>query len=240
MREPPGSTLSDHGVEDGEQLPHARHQSDLLGLARGYEPSVELLYGGGVSGGNQSRHVECLPDPRSSAPHAAASPQSAGVAVDGSHSDEGGEFPGRKGAKFGQLRQERTAEYRTDSRHATKQRLALFEGGAIGDGFVEVLIYPGKFFFEPPYVSFKAGANLPGGSGAEAVFLGRHHLDELPPTSHDRLKFEGFGFRRSLRLWPDGLGETGEDRPPPRRSWKRKALPPVDVGGRRWPQGPPG
>src|SRR5215210_9069401 len=91
MREPTGSTLSDHGVEDGEQLPHARHQSDLLGLARCYEPSVELLYGGVVSGGNQSRHVECLPDPRSSAPHAAAPPQSAGVAVDGSHSDEGGE-----------------------------------------------------------------------------------------------------------------------------------------------------
>lgn len=154
MREPPGSTLSDHGIEDGEQLPHARHQSDLLGFAQGHEPLVELLYGGVVSGGNQSRHVERLPDPRSSAPHAAASPEDPGVAVDGSHSDEGGEFPGRKGAQFGQLRQERTAEYRTDSRHTAEQSLILIEGGAMGDGFVEIPIYPGEFFFEPPYVSF--------------------------------------------------------------------------------------
>ena len=43
MRIPPISTIPHQSVEDRKQLPHARHQGNLLRLARAQEPLVELL-----------------------------------------------------------------------------------------------------------------------------------------------------------------------------------------------------
>lgn len=40
MRTPPGSALSHHGVEDHQELPHARHQRNLLGLAGPNKPAT--------------------------------------------------------------------------------------------------------------------------------------------------------------------------------------------------------
>jgi hypothetical protein len=216
---PPGSTVPRHRVEDHQELPHAGgYQSNLLGLAGGHQSLVELLYGGVVAGGDQGSHVERFPHPRSAAPDTtAAAPEGARrVSIDRSNAYQSREFPRRKRAEFGQLRQERSTaeyrtEYRTEYRHATKQRLVLFEGGALFDGLPEVPICPGEFFFQPPYVGFETRANLPRGASAEAVFLGAHHLDELPSSGQDRLKLHRFGLGRSLRLWPEGLGETGED-----------------------------
>src|SRR5947209_19700663 len=85
MRTPPGSALSHHRVEDREQLPHACHQSHLLGLVGLNEPFVELLDGGIEPRGNQDSHVECLPTPRPAAPHRASASQSTGVPVASSY-----------------------------------------------------------------------------------------------------------------------------------------------------------
>lgn len=79
MRTPPGNTLSEHRVEDGEQFPHASHQRHLLGLSSIYEPLVKLLDGGIVSGCYQSRHVECFPDPGSATPHGTPASESARI-----------------------------------------------------------------------------------------------------------------------------------------------------------------
>jgi hypothetical protein len=69
MRAPPGSTVSEYGVEDHEQLPHARHQSHLLGLADLNESFVELLHGGVESRGDQGSHAEYLPKTFALPPH---------------------------------------------------------------------------------------------------------------------------------------------------------------------------
>ncbi len=47
MRTPPKSTVSCYGVEDCQELSHARHQSHLPGLARCEQPLVAPLDAGG-------------------------------------------------------------------------------------------------------------------------------------------------------------------------------------------------
>ena len=49
MRTPPNGVIPHQGVEDREQLSHARHQRHLLRLAGGEQPLVELLDGGVVA-----------------------------------------------------------------------------------------------------------------------------------------------------------------------------------------------
>ncbi len=53
MRTPPKSTVSCDGVRDCQELPHARHQSHLPGLARCEQPLVEPLDAGVVTRANQ-------------------------------------------------------------------------------------------------------------------------------------------------------------------------------------------
>lgn len=53
MRIPPKSTVCCDGVQDCQELSHARHQSHLPGLARGEQPLVEPLDAGVVMRANQ-------------------------------------------------------------------------------------------------------------------------------------------------------------------------------------------
>ena len=106
MRAPPGSTVSDHGVEDGQQLPHTRHRSHRLEFAHLNEPLVECLDGGVVSAGDQRSHVEGFTHLRSATPDAAASPEDSKVPVDGSYSDQGREFSWRETTKLGKPKEE--------------------------------------------------------------------------------------------------------------------------------------
>lgn len=211
MRTPPGSALSHHGVEDRKQLPHARHQSHLLGLTRLKEPLVELLDLGVVAAGDQRSHVERLPNPRPATPHRASTPQGARVAVEGSHTHQSRELSRRKRAEFGQLRQERPAQDRTHSRNAPEKSLVPFEGRALFDGLIEVTIRARKLLLEPPYVGLDASADGFGGCGSETVFLGRHHPNDLSPTGEDLLKLPGFWVGDRSGRGADGLGEAGED-----------------------------
>src|SRR5215210_2718346 len=83
MRTPPGSTVSHHGVEDHQELPHARYQSHrLLGLAGLNESTVELLDGGIEARSDQGSHVECFSNSCPTAPYGASASQSARVAVE--------------------------------------------------------------------------------------------------------------------------------------------------------------
>ena len=65
MRTPPNSSIPHHSVEDREQLPHARHQRHLLGLACREQPLVELLDDGVVAGGDEGAHVQGWSSPAS-------------------------------------------------------------------------------------------------------------------------------------------------------------------------------
>ena len=211
MRAPPGGTISHHSVEDREQLPHARYQRNLLGLASGQEALVERSDDGVVAAGYQRPHVERLPDPRPATPHAPATSQSARIPVERSNAHQSREFSGRKRAKLGKLSQQRSAQDRSDSRNAPKQGFVLLEGGTALNGLIEVPIGTRELLLQPADVCFDALSNGLGASSAEAVFLGRHHLDELSSASEDGLKLPRFGIRKRPGSRTYGLGEAGKD-----------------------------
>src|SRR5215211_428710 len=193
MRTPPGSTISHHSDENHQKLPHARHQRHLLGFAGGQEALVERPDGGVVAASDQGSHVERFSYPPPATPHTATTPQGARVPVEGGYSHQSREFPGRKRAELGKLGQKRSAQYRSDSRNAPEQGFVLLEGGALLDGFVELPVGTREFLLEPADVRFDAPSDGPGGGSAETVFLGGHHLDDLPPPGEDGLKLPRFG-----------------------------------------------
>src|SRR5215210_5886953 len=213
MRTPPGSALSHQSVEDREQLPHARNQRHLLGLAGLNESLVELLDGGIEARSDQGSHVERFSNPRQLryAPHRATASQSAGVAVQRSDPNKSREFPRRKRAELGQLGKERPAKHGTYPGDTPQESLVLFEGGIVLDGLIEVTIRAGKLLLKPPYVGFDAPADSFGGARPEAVFLGGHHLEDLPPPGEDLLKLPGLCIGDGSRGRTDSLREVSED-----------------------------
>ena len=113
MSRAPGSTIPHHGVEDRKQLPHARHQCHLLGLARRKELLVELLEDGVMPDGDQRPHVQRRPYRRPPAPHLPLAFEGAGVTVEGCDADQRREAPVIERAELGQLGQECSRQDRT-------------------------------------------------------------------------------------------------------------------------------
>src|SRR5215217_9724365 len=92
MKRPPRGTVLEQRIQDGEQLAHAGDEGHLLlGLAGCQQPLIELTNGRIETGTHQSTHVQSRPHPRSSAPHRPMPAQSAGVAVQGSDANQGGQ-----------------------------------------------------------------------------------------------------------------------------------------------------
>src|SRR5215207_5355784 len=186
MRTPPGSALSHQSVEDDQQLPHTRNQRHLLGLSGLNESLVEFLDGGIEARSDQGSHVERFSNPRPAAPHRATASQSARVAIERSDANESRELPRRKRAELGQFGKERPAKHGTHPGDAPQESFVLFEGGTVLDGLIEVTIRAGKLLLKPSYVGFDAPADSFGGARPEAIFLGGHHLDDLPSPGEGR------------------------------------------------------
>jgi len=97
---PRGSVLQ-HGVQDGQELPHARGQGDLLRFARGTEAGIERPNDRIVASRGQRGHVQGRSDLGPPAPHAAPAPQGPAVPVEGSDPDQGGDLLAGQGPQFG-------------------------------------------------------------------------------------------------------------------------------------------
>ena len=138
MRTPPSSAVPHQRVEDREQLPHARHQRNLLGLARVEEPLVELLDDGVVAGGDQRPHVQDGPHRSPSSPRLPLAATLAGVAVEGATPTRAHKRLCEMVSELGQLGQEGAREDSPDSRDAPEESLVRLEGGVLLDGAVKV------------------------------------------------------------------------------------------------------
>ena len=212
MRTPPRSTVPHHGVEDGQQLPHARHQCHLLRFARSHQPLVERLDGRVVSAGDQRPHVERFSYPPSATPHTPTASEGARIPVERSYAHQSREFPGRKRAKLWELCQKRSAQDRSDSGNASQESFVLFEGGVVLDGFIEVPVDTREFLLKPADVRCDAPSEGLGGASTEAVLLGCHHLDDLPSASEDGLKLPRFRVgKRPPGSGTHCLGEARKD-----------------------------
>jgi hypothetical protein len=218
MRTPPGSTLPHQGVEDHQELPHARHKSHLLGLAGAQMTCLERPDGAIVAASDQGCHVvvslpnPCPTDP--TAPDAPAAPEGpgGGVPLEGGYAHQSPEFSGAKRAQLCKLCQERWAEHRSDSGNASQESFVLFEGGVVLDEAIEVSVGTREFLFEPADVRFYPPSHSSGVHCAKAVFLGAHHVDDLPPAGEDSLKLPRLGAGKRPGSGTHGLlGETSED-----------------------------
>jgi hypothetical protein len=79
---PPWSPMFQHRIEDDQQLAHARHERDLLGLARCKQTVIERLDDGIKARGHEGAHIQCGADRRAATPDGAPSSHGAAVAVE--------------------------------------------------------------------------------------------------------------------------------------------------------------
>src|SRR5215207_8594087 len=198
MRRPPKDTVLEQRIQDGEQLALAGDEGHLLGLAGCQQPLIELTDGWIETGSHQSTHVQSRPHPRSSAPHRPTAAQSAGVAVQGSHADQGGQALSVECAQLGKLGQQRPRQYRTHPRHAPEQGFVLTPCSASLDRLVQIAFDALKFPLQPPHVRLDALLHGFARGGAEKVSFGGEHAHDLAPAgqylaeSANLLVWEGF------------------------------------------------
>src|SRR2546428_13236087 len=80
--------MFEHGVENGEQLTHARGEGELRRFAGGAEPLVEGDEDRVMAYGHDGTHVEHGPDLRAPAPDRPAAAEGAAIAVEGGDAHE--------------------------------------------------------------------------------------------------------------------------------------------------------
>jgi len=114
----PRRPVFQHGIEDGQQFPHARDERDFLGFAGGAEPLIETPNHGIEAGRHDRSHVECHPHLGTPTPHRASASQGPAIPIQRGHADEGGDLFVRQRTQFRQIGQQGRGQDRTDARHA--------------------------------------------------------------------------------------------------------------------------
>src|ERR687894_399755 len=210
MRTPPNSAIPHQSVEDREQLPHARPQRHLLGLARLKQPPVELLEDRIVASGDQRTHVEGRPNRRSPAPNLPLAAPRAGVAVEGGNAYQGREALGGERSQLRELGQERPGQDRPHPGDAAEQPLVAAPNLAVCDRLLEFAVGADELPLKPIHVGGYALGDRLGGH-LEAVLLCHEHLQDLPPPGEDGLQSAHLFVGEDAGLRTHGGGEASQD-----------------------------
>jgi hypothetical protein len=182
---PPHLVTSQHGIEDDQQLPHARSENDLRWLAFGQKASGEGTDHGVVLLGTEGSHVETSTDGGSSAPDRAATSELAAVPVERGHAHERGNLLPVESSNFRQLGNESGCSLGSDSGNALEPlvpappvvvRLDELDDGS-GDP-LEILADPLDRL--PNAIVDERGVGL-----FAAVFLGNPVIHELLPPNDE-------------------------------------------------------
>ena len=131
--------ISDHDIEDGEQLAHTGSEGHLLGLASGTQTLVEGSNHRVEAGGYESGHEESGPYLSTAAPDGSLTPQGPAVSIEGSHSNQSCDLTAVEGPQLRQVGQEGGAKYRAHPR-STPQQVVF--GSPEGTGTDEVGAVP--------------------------------------------------------------------------------------------------
>ena len=115
---PPHLIASQHGIEDDEELAHARREHDLRRLALGQEASSEGTDHGVVLLGTECSHVEATANRGSTAPDGAATSELAAITVERGHAHQGRHLLAIEPPEFGQLGHEGGCRLGSDTRNA--------------------------------------------------------------------------------------------------------------------------
>src|SRR6185437_6439873 len=199
-----------HRIDDGEEFPHAGHQSDFGSLSRIAEPFVERANDRITSASDQGRHIKSGPYGSATAPNRAATSEGAAVAIERRHSDQRGDLFAVEFAEFGKLGEQRPAHYGPNARNGLEQVLAFTPDRTLANALIEVLIGSLKFFFEPADVGADA-LSQSFWSTAEPVGFGHNHLGDLPSSGNARAQFHSDLIGQGTNRWTDCFGETSQD-----------------------------
>jgi len=202
----PRAAVSDHGVEDREELSHAGDLGDFRRFSFGSEPVVKEADDGIPLGGRPDAEVEGGPNRSASTPDHPLTTHLATIPGEGSHTDQGGDLSMREATELRELGDQGAREIGTDPGDALQEITLGGPEGTVADHGVKILIHIVKLTFEPTDVlpdPFLDGLE----SKAKAVLLGRDHVDDLAPAGYDR--FQGTGFVAGQL--PHGRPHTGSE-----------------------------
>lgn len=115
---PPHLVASQHGIEDDEELPHARREHDLRWLALGQEASSEGTDHGVVLLGTQGSHVKTAAHCGASTPDGATATELAAITVERCDADESRYLLAVEPPEFWQLGHEGGCRLGSDSGNA--------------------------------------------------------------------------------------------------------------------------
>ena len=111
----PRPVVSEHGIQDGEELPHGGGDRDLVGTARGDEAAKERPDHGVVPDRRDRGHVQAASDVRTTADNHPPATEGAAISGHRRQPGEGGNAPAIQVAKFRRIGDQRA---RRDGPHA--------------------------------------------------------------------------------------------------------------------------
>src|SRR4030042_3089050 len=155
--------MSSHSVEYGQQLSHAGGERNLLRLAARQQALIEALDDGVIPGGHESGHVRGPANVRTSTPDLTSAAEQTAVSVQGSYTDQCGNFLTAELAQFGQVCQEHRREDRAHSRNAPEKVVPLPPDWAGANNVAKPALQVQKLALQPADMGLDVRPHLPRG-----------------------------------------------------------------------------
>src|SRR5665213_4565134 len=193
----PDGLVSEHGIEDGQQLAHAGGDSDLGGLACADQAAVEEPDDRVVADGGQGGHIQHRAHFAAPTANAARSLALARVVGQWCDAHELGDLATLQPAELGESRSQRQDRHRPDALDAVQQLALVLEVPI--QMIVGLLVDLADLRIEQPEHALDAAIRELGGV-LHTVSLGHAHVHELPATCHERGQLQPFGL--------DGRGDV--------------------------------
>jgi hypothetical protein len=181
----PWTTVSEHGVEDGEELAHRGGEGDFAGSPGSHEAPVKSADRGVVLDRGQGGHVQHAPDVGPAAHDHPASSEGAAVAGDRRQAGQGRDAAAIEPAQFGQIGDERTGGDGPDAGDGAEQIISLAPDRGRPDEGREVLIEAAKGLLEPGDVGVEVALQAAIAKEPAPIVLGAEHVDELAAASDE-------------------------------------------------------
>lgn len=171
--------VSDHGIDDGQQLVGNGDERGFGRFSLGLESQVEFLGDGVAADRDDGGHVEDVANLLASADDVPGSFGLSAVVGPRCHADQLADDFAVDLAEFGELADEGSGDLRSVGRHRLDDAVQLLSLGVGGDAGVEFRFEVADFLVDPDDVLFDALAGAFFGGAAAAVGFHGSHFDEL-------------------------------------------------------------
>jgi hypothetical protein len=133
------------------------------------------------------------------------------VHVEGCEPDEGSRLLATKRSELGELGEQGKAGDATDAGSALNELVLGAPDGAVANGVTQVRVDALELVLKPRDMSLDLLFDVGVGGLAQAIALGRDHVDDLPAPGNMRFKASEGGVRDWTWLGPKAITEEGKD-----------------------------